>query len=501
MKKEINIGMVFPHQLFLPQPLLKENTKVILLEDHLFFGDEHETKDFHFQKLVLHRASMKAYAKRLLKDGVQVEYVEYKNARLTDVFGKAKGQKTQKILIHEVHDYELEKRLQKCAKEFGIEICFLEAPDFLNTKADNEMFFRKDKKRFLHGDFYKQQRKRLGILLDEKGEPKGGRWSFDAENRKKLHKDLIGDIPPLPTIDQNTPEIVEAKHYIQKNFPNAFGDHKSTFLYPFDHESAISWLDCFLHKRFAMFGPYEDAICAQEPFQFHSVLTPMLNIGLLTPRQIVSKTLQYSEKHEIPMESQEGFFRQIIGWREFMRGSYEAMGSTLRTKNIWQHQNPMPKGFYNASTGLDPVDTTIKQILQTGYCHHIERLMILGNSMFLLEIHPNAIYRWFMELFVDSYDWVMVPNVYAMSQNAPGDLITTKPYFSGSNYIIKMSHYKKGGWSEIWDALYWSFLQKKKEELKNNPRWSFQVRQAEKMKEEKIAQHKKISEVFKKSIL
>ena len=164
-----------------------------------------------------------------------------------------------------------------------------------------------------------------------------------------------------------------------------------------------------------------------------------------------------------------------------MRATYEDLGVRMRTTNHWRHDRPMPSSFYDGTTGINPIDDTIRRILQTGYCHHIERLMVLGGFMFLCEIKPDDVYLWFMEMFVDSYDWVMVPNVYAMSQNADGGLITTKPYFSGSNYIRKMSHWGKGEWAEIWDGLYWRFIFKHKDTLSKNPRWAMMCRTGDRM--------------------
>ena len=211
----------------------------------------------------------------------------------------------------------------------------------------------------------------------------------------------------------------------------------------------------------------------------------MLNTGLITPEQIVNTTLQFTETHEIPLNSIEGFIRQITGWREFIRGIYLCKGSEERTTNFWNFHRKIPATFYDGTTGVDPVDITIKKVLQTGYCHHIERLMVLGNFMLLCEFDPNEIYRWFMELFIDAYDWVMVPNVYGMSQFADGGLMATKPYISGSNYLMKMSDYKKGDWQNIWDALFWRFMHVHRDFFTKNPRLGMLVRTFDKMSEEK----------------
>nr|WP_256368407.1 FAD-binding domain-containing protein [Ruegeria sp. HKCCA5491] len=168
----------------------------------------------------------------------------------------------------------------------------------------------------------------------------------------------------------------------------------------------------------------------------------------------------------------------------------------MRTTNHWGHNRPLPRSFYDGTTGIDPLDDTIKRVLKTGYCHHIERLMILGGFMFLCEIDPDHVYRWFMEMFVDSYDWVMVPNAYAMSQHADGGLITTKPYFSGSNYVRKMSHWDKGPWSDIWDGLYWRFILKHTDRLAGNPRWAMMCRTAGRMSTEVKNKHVTTAEAY-----
>ena len=224
------------------------------------------------------------------------------------------------------------------------------------------------------------------------------------------------------------------------------------FIYPTDHAGASLWLDEFLETRFEKFGSYEDAMVANEHYLHHSVLTPMLNIGLLSPQQIIDSALQISERKNIPLNSLEGFIRQIMGWREFIRIVYEREGSYQRTQNFWGFERKIPKSFWLGTTGILPVDNVIQKLLQTGYSHHIERLMVMGNFMLLCEFHPDDVYHWFMEMYVDAYDWVMVPNVYGMSQFSDGGLMTTKPYISGSHYLLKMSDYPKGVWIEIWDG-------------------------------------------------
>jgi deoxyribodipyrimidine photolyase-related protein len=202
----------------------------------------------------------------------------------------------------------------------------------------------------------------------------------------------------------------------------------------------------------------------------------------------------------VPINSVEGFIRQIIGWREYMRMMYEARGTEMRTSNHWEHTQKISEKWYTGTTGLDPVDDVIRKASDTAYAHHIERLMVVGNSMFLCGIHPDEVYRWFMEYFIDAYDWVMVPNVYAMSQNTADGIITTKPYISGSNYIKKMSHYPDGEWNEIWDALYWDFLIRHEEKLSSNHRMNMMVSRVKKMSYEKKETYQQIAQAFRESL-
>jgi deoxyribodipyrimidine photolyase-related protein len=269
-----------------------------------------------------------------------------------------------------------------------------------------------------------------------------------------------------------------------------------SFIYPTTYEESQAWLNQFLQNRFAEFGEYEDSLVRGENILNHSVLSPMLNIGLLTPQDILNKALLFANKNKVPINSLEGFVRQILGWREFIRGVYEHKGTQERTMNYWQFSRKIPKSFWDGTTGIPPVDEVIKKVLATGYVHHIERLMVLGNIMLLCEFDPDEVYRWFMEMFVDAYDWVMVPNVYGMSQFADGGLMATKPYISGSNYLMKMSDFEKGDWQQTWDGLFWRFMHVHRNFFLKNPRLGMLVKTFDKMTEEKKEAHIHQAEIF-----
>ncbi|MEM9587550.1 MAG: cryptochrome/photolyase family protein, partial [Planctomycetota bacterium] len=472
--------------------------ETVLIEDSLYFGDPRYPVAFHKQKLWLHRATMQRYGQRLRQQNRKVQYVDFSVDApvLNTTLAALQRRRVKRLIVAEPADFILEKRLGRLAAKHGFELTVVDSPGFLNTNRQNDNY-RSGKKRWFMADYYKEQRRRLDVLIQD-GEPVGGKWSFDEDNRKKVPKNRLHTIPELPTVNSD-PIDLKARSHVNEHFESHPGS-LGALLYPTSHESAERWLDQFLQQRFDSFGIYEDAIVPGQNWLWHSVLTPMLNIGLLTPRQVLDRTLRYADANKVPINSLEGFVRQLIGWREFMRATYRDLGVSMRTTNHWQHTRAIPQSFYDASTGIDPVDDVIERVNSTGYCHHIERLMVLGGFMFLCEFDPDEIYRWFMEMFVDAYDWVMVPNVYAMSQNADGGQITTKPYFSGSAYIKKMSHFKHGEWADTWDGLYWRWIWSHRKELGKNPRWAMMCKMSEKMDTEKRKTHLRNAEQFLKGL-
>lgn len=486
--------LIFPHQLFKDHPALDKSRKVFLIEDPLFFGDIRYPFKFHKKKLIFHRASMKAYEKYLTDKGYDVIYLQYssfkEDRRSKYLYVFFNKMKINVFHYADVNDFILEKRIQRMIKQLQKSFVNYPSPMFLSDEKFLREYFE-GKKSYLMASFYIEQRKRLNILVAD-GRPAGGKWSYDEENRKKLPK---GFKTPRLKFPDDTEFEIEAIDYVEKNFPDNPGVGFD-FIYPVTFEQAEDWLEDFLTNRFKLFGDYEDAIDKDETYLFHSVLTPMLNSGLLTPKQVIDKALQFASQNNVPLNSLEGFVRQIIGWREYIRAVYLLEGVKQRTTNYFKFNKKMPDALYNASSGIDPVDAVIKRVLEKSYTHHIERLMILGNFMLLCEIDPDEVYKWFMEMYIDAYDWVMVPNVYGMSQYADGGLICTKPYVSSSNYIRKMSNFDKGNWAEIWDALYWRFIYKHKKVFEKNPRMSMMIVQLNKMDNVKLKNHLKIADRF-----
>jgi deoxyribodipyrimidine photolyase-related protein len=488
------VSLVFPHQLFQQHPALQKGQPVYLVEEWLFFRQY----NFHQQKLVLHRSSMQFYAQWLQQQKFTVHYIETtsKQNDCRQLVALLAKEKIKTIQIVDPTDNWLLRRMQSACQQHKIELQVFDNPNFLNTPASVDDFFSK-KKNYFQTDFYTWQRKQRKILLEKDGKPVGGKWTFDADNREKFPKNAKA--PILHTPKENS-YIKEAKKYVAQHFPNNYGELNVAPLFVVTFEDAQAWLDDFLNNRFEQFGVYEDAIVTKEAVLHHSVLTPMLNIGLLQPQQILDQVLAFAQRKKIPLNSLEGFIRQIMGWREFIRIVYERAGSQQRTKNYWQFKRKIPASFWQGKTGIPPIDQTIQKILQTGYCHHIERLMVLGNFMQLCEFDPDEVHRWFMELFIDAYDWVMVPNVYGMTQFADGGLMTTKPYISGSNYLMKMSDYAKGDWQSIWDGLFWRFMHVHRSFFLQNPRLGMLVGTFDKMAAEKRNAHLQQAERYLKSL-
>lgn len=470
-------AIIYPHQLFHENPAIATTDIVYLVEEPLVFTQF----VFHKQKLVLHRASMKFYERFLQERGLTVRYIDCAEIEKTQDLGRilSREKVTEVIYIDPVDDW-LENRLTSGLNENSIRYRRVDSPMFINSSKEVEDYFV-GRRSFSMARFYSRERERRRILMDPDGKPVGGKFSFDTENRKKLPKTLA-----LPEVMRPRPDqfIFEAIEYVDKNFRSNYGD-ANDFAYPVNFIEARKWLDDFLRTRLADFGAYEDAIAKDESFIFHSVLTPLLNIGLLTPAYVLDRTLEYAKKNRIPINSLEGFVRQVLGWREFMRGVYVALRRKQRSSNFWSHKRKLPKSFWTATTGIAPVDNVISKVLKNAYSHHIERLMIVGNFMVLTEIDPDDAYRWFMEMYIDAYDWVMVPNVYGMSLQSDGGVITTKPYISGSNYIRKMSDFPAGDWCEIWDGLYWRFIAKHEKFFLNNPRLSMMPKMLAKMDADK----------------
>lgn len=436
----------------------------------------------HQQKIVLFLAAMRAYADELRDAGYDVHYelLDIDDPRsYEDKLAAAMQTAGTTELVHfEIEDKAMERRLHEFAKAKRVDRTELSSPMF-TCGRDEFRTFANGKSRLLMGDFYKQQRRRLNILIEADGTPVGGRWSFDADNRKKLPRYVTP--PDMPWIEA-TGQTKDVIAVVER----AFADHPgqaSEFCWPTTRKQAQDWLDDFIANRLEQFGPFEDAMTTRSSTLFHSVLSPCMNLGLLTPDEIISQVLDHA--HDVPLQSLEGFIRQVIGWREFVRGVYREYGDKQDAANFWSHERELTAAWYEGTTGIPPLDDAILTAQRLGWTHHIPRLMVLGNLMTLCEIRPQSAHRWFMEMFVDSSEWVMGPNVYGMALFSDGGIFATKPYICGSNYLLKMSDYGKGAWCDVVDGLYWRFIDKHRDFFQGNPRLALMPRALDKLDPER----------------
>ena len=433
---------------------------------------------YHKHKLVMFLGAMRTFADELKAHGHDVHYHEFSHdpfVKRLEAFIKAR--KISRVSVGEIQDKFFEKEILDLFHKLDVEVTIFETPMFLCSRQDfkNYLFFTP--KPFMK-TFYEGERKRLKILLNAGGKPEGGHWSYDVENRKGPPKVLTCEEGLVHEQSENVKSVIKI---IEREFPENPGSLDNFWL-PTDRKGALKNLHHFIQHHLKDFGTYQDSITSRSTFMYHSVISPMMNMGLITPEEVVEAVVKAREKDpEIPLHSVEGFVRQVIGWREFVRGVYQNFSDEEEKRNFFKNDRKLTHHWYEGTTGLPPVDDAIRKAYDFGYCHHIERLMILSSVMLMSELHPHQVHQWFMEMFVDSADWVMGPNVYGMGQFSDGGIFATKPYISGSNYILKMSDYKRGEWCDVWDGLFWRFVDKHKAFMMKNYRLSMMVKLSEKM--------------------
>ena len=468
----MTIFILFPHQLFENISNLQSSKTIYLLEHPIFFGKRKIQMNFNKKKLILHRASMKFYADYLKKNlSVKIIYKEYKELSKYPTGIPPSFKSLKNVSYYKTIDNILEEALKIIPEKIAFEPL-----NFMTTDEEFAEYYdtvKSRKKPFFQTGFYKWQRERLQILM-KNNKPTGGKLTYDNENRQPLPKNIKLPEVEIQRDPKSIPYIKEAIIYIDKHFPKNHGISKQEeFWCPIYWNEANQWLSIFLKQRLHLFGTYQDAITEKsDSFLFHSGISCALNIGILIPKDVIEETLQYSEKNNIPINQTEGFIRQILGWREFSRFTYQYIYKEMTTINYFNAKNRMGISFYDGTTGILPLDDCIKKAFKTGYLHHIERLMIVGCLCMMSAIHPDDVYKWFMEFSVDSYDWVMINNVYSMALYSDGGLTTSKAYAASSNYeMIRKSDYKNGEWQDIWDGLYWNFIGTNLEKMKKMGRF------------------------------
>jgi deoxyribodipyrimidine photolyase-related protein len=462
----------------LDQVAFSKKTPLLMIEDHGLCTHYR----YHKHKIIFFLSSMREYARQLSKARYSITYLDAEHDLFKKPFVKKldwflkENKKVSQIETYQINDSFFRKIMDEFVKKNALKWVEHPSPMFLTPPDLFKDYIKKGKRPFMM-TFYQRQRKQLNLLLDKKGEPVGGRWSFDTENRKKYPKNIMLPLPPKP---QSSDVIKKVSQQVDRHFKTHPGLAEQFWL-PTTRSQAQDVLKDFVKNKFQNFGPYEDAIRSDDVFGYHSQLSMLINNGLLTPNEVIDYVIIEFERKNLPIESVEGFVRQVVGWREFMKGIYDHFEQKMWEDNYWGHMRSFTLSWYEGATGLPPLDDSIRKLQQYGYAHHIERLMVQSNIMLLCEIHPREVYRWFMEMYVDSADWVMMGNVFGMGQMSEGGIFATKPYICGSNYLLKMSDYKKADWCDTLDGLYWRFIDKHKNKFNKNPRMSMMVKMRERI--------------------
>jgi deoxyribodipyrimidine photolyase-related protein len=469
--------LVLGNQLYDPKFLKSQKTRLVFMAEDEGLCTYYQ---FHKQKILFFLLSMRAYRDELKQSGFDIEYLalDDRDNRSEQSYENKLKNFLKKFQITELHIFEIEdkffeSRIHHFSKKEGISLKTHQSPGFLFSRGEFTDYLNSNRKPFLK-TFYEAKRKETGILMTPEGKPVGGRFSFDAENRKKLPRNI--DFPKRKDA-QKSKEFENVLAVVNSRFGHHPGDTE-TWIWPTSREEAKKKCHEFVENCLSQFGVYQDAIDSRNDFNFHSLLSPLINVGWINPREL----MEFIESStQAPLNSREGFVRQVMGWREFIRGIYQNFSQRQETSNFFGHERRLKRIWYEAKTGLEFLDHSLARTWRFAYNHHIERLMIISNVMLMCEIQPREVHRWFMEMYVDSSDWVMGPNVYGMGQFSDGGLFATKPYIGASNYILKMSHYKKGDWCDIMDGLFWRFLDKHRNFFSKQYRMAGLLKNLEKM--------------------
>lgn len=397
--------------------------------------------------------------------------------------------KPQKLIVCEPGEYRVQQTLQSCAERARVPLMVRDDTHFICSKADFKRWAGNSKTLRMEF-FYRNMRKQHGVLMED-GKPVGGDWNYDAENRQTFGKQGPVALPDAPevVIDSITHEVLaDVEHY----FPEHPGSLKH-FCWPVTRQQALVFLDDFIANKLAGFGPHQDAMWQGDvsPFLWHSLLASSLNLKLLNPREVIAAAEQAYQQKSMPLASVEGFIRQILGWREFIRGVYWLDMPGLGEANHYQHLRALPTWFWTGDTHMNCLRQTIQQTLEYGYAHHIQRLMVTGLFGLLAEINPREVEAWYLAVYVDAVEWVELPNTAGMALYANGGRFTSKPYVASGAYIKRMSNYcancrykpgiKTGQDACPYTTLYWNFLIKHYDSFAANPRTALMAKNVARM--------------------
>lgn len=458
----------------------------------------------HKQRIALFLAAMRHYRQWLLEKDYPIEYSELKHhTSLSELLGKAiQSHHPQKILCVEPGEYRVRQALETTASRHKTPIKFLTDTHFLctldefNTHANGRKSLRMEY-------FYREMRRRHRVLMND-DQPVGGQWNYDQQNRKSFGKKGPQNIPQ-PTTSQPDHLTRDVLDLVESTFPDHPGSLEN-FRWPVTRRQALAHLRSFINDRLPYFGDFQDALWTNQPFLYHSLISSSLNLKLIHPREVIDAAESAYHDGHAPLAATEGFIRQILGWREYVRGIYWRFMPDYLERNALHADQPLPEFYWTGKTEMNCLSQTINQTLQHGYAHHIQRLMVTGLYAMLLGVNPKNVHEWYLSIYVDAIEWVELPNTLGMSQFADGGIMASKPYCASGKYIQRMSNYcqscpydpaiRSGKNACPFTTLYWDFLMRHAAELQNNQRMTMQLRNLKRLSDdERRAINQRASEI------
>jgi deoxyribodipyrimidine photolyase-related protein len=466
-----------------------EHDVVLMVEVH----DEATYVRHHKQKLVLVLSAMRHYAASLRARGIQVDYVKLDDSGNTGSFTRELGRavkrhRPQRIVVTEPGEWRVWEMMQSWSNTFDMAIDILDDNRFLCSRHEFSNWAT-GRKQLRMEYFYRQMRRKTGWLMTGE-KPVGGQWNYDADNRKPLADDV--EIPYGISFEPDaiTRQVIAL---VDQHFADHFGDLES-FGWAVTRTDALQALQHFIDRGLPQFGDYQDAMKHNEDFLFHSVLSPYLNTGLLNPREVCEAALSAYQQNRAPLNAVEGFIRQILGWREYIRGIYWLHMPAYADSNFLQANRRLPAFFWSGETTMHCLHEAIATSYHNAYAHHIQRLMITGNFALLAGISPSEIEQWYLVVYADAFEWVELPNTHGMALHADGGLLGSKPYAASGAYINRMSDYcshcrfkpgvKLGPDACPFNYLYWYFIMINEQQLAPNPRMAMPYRTLSRMSDE-----------------
>ncbi len=451
----------------------------------------------HKKKIAFLFAAMRHFARSLERDGYRVRYIrlddEGNSGSFTGEVGRAVQEcRADRVIVTAPGEYRVLEAMQGWQD-------ILDAP--VEIRADDRFLCSQDefsrwaagRKQMRMEHFYREMRKKYDILIDGKGGPEGGRWNYDPENRKPPGKDIS---PPPPLCFEPDAITQEVMALVAQRFDDHFGDLEP-FYFAVTREQALAILADFLENRLPRFGDYQDVMLQGEPFMYHAHISHYLNCGLLGPLEVIQAAEAAYRDHGAPLNATEGFIRQILGWREYVRGIYWLAMPGYENENFLDARRALPWLYWSGETRMNCLRQCVTETRQNAYAHHIQRLMVLGNFALLAGIDPKDVNEWYLIVYADAYEWVEMPNVSGMTLFADGGRLASKPYAAGGAYINRMSDYckncsykvskKNGPEACPFNYLYWDFFIRHQDKLAGNPRLGHSYRTLARMDDEKIA--------------